>query len=71
MRLSQIYDDYCRVNGTIVEGRKNWFAVYAMNKFLRTVPAKLQEKVDVGLACAVAVAYIKLELSNAVSDAIT
>ncbi|KZV61683.1 hypothetical protein PENSPDRAFT_693193 [Peniophora sp. CONT] len=50
---------------------KPWFVETFTGNFLKTVPEKLAGKVDVGLACRVALAYLELENSGANEYALT
>lgn len=61
------YKRDCAANSATLENRKSWFIQCKMNTFLLAVPDRLKGRVDIGLACETVRAYMRLELSNAVS----
>lgn len=64
---AQAYRKTCHTSAAALDDRKGWFAASGTGAFMQAVPEKLQGKVDTELACRVALSYLSLEESKAVS----
>ena len=69
MEWKATYRKTFKKDSSSVMSAKAWYAELNTHNFLKNVPQKLKDRVDMGVGCELVLAYLKLENSAAVSGA--